>query len=62
MIDWLTLEVPRAKTNMGKTAFSFCAAQTWNTLQHRLKLNALIPIGQFKTMNLNYSASECNCL
>ena len=29
--DWLTLEVPRANTELGKTAFSFCAAHTWNT-------------------------------
>ncbi len=36
--DWLLLEVPYCRTELGKTAFSTAAAHSWNTLQNTLKL------------------------
>ncbi len=50
------LEILHANTKFGKTAFSFCAAHTWNILQRTLNLNIVVPTGQFKTMITNCSA------
>lgn len=47
-------------TSFGKTAFGFSVAFTWNTLQQTLKLQTLVPVGQFKTMVHEYSVVECN--
>ena len=43
-------EVPLANTELRETAFSFCAAHTWDTLPQTVKRNALVPICHFKTM------------
>ena len=37
------------------------APLTWKILQHTFKLGAVIPIVQFKTVIINYSAFECSC-
>ncbi len=62
MLDWTTgpyqtrstnclmLQVPRVYSELGKSAFSFCAPNTWNYLQHILRIDTLTTPGQFKTM------------
>ena len=42
---WLTLEVPRVSTKLGKSAFSFNASHSWNQLQNTLQLDALVLLG-----------------
>ncbi|CAB1336936.1 unnamed protein product, partial [Coregonus sp. 'balchen'] len=41
---WLLLKVPRAVPELGKTAFSQCAAEAWNSLQGVLQLDVPVPL------------------
>ena len=59
--NWLTLEVPPVQTELGKSAFSFDAPNTWNTLQLTLKISAPISYGQFNNRLLNLPTPVCNC-
>ncbi len=59
--DWLALQVPCARFDLGKTAFSISAADSWNLLQHDLKLNTLILLGSFKILLNNHPLSACDC-
>ena len=59
--DWLTLEVPPIQSELGKTAFYFDAAQSWNTLQFQLKINNQISYGQFNNLLLNLPTAICDC-
>ena len=59
--DLLLLKVPRACTELGKTAFSCNAPNSWNTLQHSLKIHVLPSLSEFRTLISNYCVSYCNC-
>ena len=59
--DWLTLKVPSACTEFGKSSFSYCSPQTWNTLQNHLKRTTLISLGNFKSIMASYFTSYCSC-
>ena len=45
---WLTLEIPRVSTKLGKSAFSFNALNVWNNLQTSLHLESLVPLGSLE--------------
>lgn len=45
---WLILKVPKAVTELGKSAFSYCAWEEWNSLQNTLHLYVLVPLSEFK--------------
>ena len=48
---WLLLiKVPRTFTVLGKTAFSSCAPEAWNSLQSMLHLDMLVPLNEFKIL------------
>ena len=47
---WLILKVPRAVTELGDSAFSYCAREEWNSLQSTLHLYVLVPLSEFKTL------------
>ena len=59
--DLIMLKVPRALTELGKTAFSVNGPASWNLLQKSLKLTALPSIGQFKGLLHNTFPHECTC-
>ncbi len=70
MLDWTTgpyqtrstnclmLQVSRVYSELGKSAFSFCEPNTWNYLQHILRINTLTIPRQFKAMISNHFTSE----
>ena len=41
---WMLLKVPRTFRVLGKTAFSSCAPEAWNSLQSMLHLDMLVPL------------------
>ena len=47
--DVVLLNVPSARTVLGKKAFSCAALLTWNSLQKCLKLSTFVPLHHFKT-------------
>ena len=59
--DWLMLKVPRAQSELGKTAFSVNAPTSWNNLQQTLRIGHLISFGQFKALISGLPESVCNC-
>ncbi|KAJ8245109.1 hypothetical protein GJAV_G00275360 [Gymnothorax javanicus] len=59
--DWLMLEVPCARTELGKTAFQFSAPYSWNLLQSTLKLVSLPSFNQFKAKIRDLLVSSCVC-
>ena len=42
------LDVPRARTDLGKKAFMCAAPLAWNSLQTDLKVRKLVPLPVFK--------------
>ena len=58
---WLSLHVPRARLELGKTAFFIEAPNTWNTLNQTLKLEVLPSASAFKQLVRNLDATSCNC-
>ena len=59
--DWITFEVPFRRSDLGKTAFSALAPNTWNQLQDSLKLVKLPSIGKFKELVMDSCISVCTC-
>ena len=59
--DWLVLNVPFAKTELWKTAFSISAPDSWNLLQQDFKLNTLASIGHFRNLLNNRELPVCSC-
>ena len=59
--DWLTLKVPRANSELGKTAFCFNAPTTWNDLQLKFKISSPITYGQWKSLIADLPTDVCNC-
>ena len=61
--DCITFTVPSVRTELGKTAFSYSAPSTWNSLQQSLKLSHLIPLEDFKyLLNTMETSSFRTCL
>ena len=58
--DWITLQVPRAFTELGKSAFSY-STSSWNSLQETLKLRSLVSHEHFKLLVSNHLHTACNC-
>ena len=46
--DVVLLNVPSARTDLGKKAFRCAAPLTWNSLQKEWKLSNLVPLDVFK--------------
>lgn len=59
--DRMSLEVPRANSNLGNTAFSFCAPDTWNLLQCSLKLDSIVLLSTFRKSIFNMISLYCDC-
>ena len=59
--DWLTLNVPFARTDLGGTAFFIDAPKTWNSLQQTFRLEVLPSTATFKRLVLNLCTTSCNC-
>ena len=59
--DWLSLRVPRAYSDLGKTAFSVDAPKAWNDLQGILKLEVMPSFLTFKGMLSTLCMSDCDC-
>ena len=57
----IPLLVPRANTDLGKTAFGFSAPFTWNQLQSILKMDSMISLSQFKNLLSNLIVWNCHC-
>ena len=57
----LALNVPKVRTEVGKTAFEYFAPFKWNNLLSQLQLNALIPFNHFKHILVDFMHSECTC-
>ena len=51
----LALKTLQVRTELGKTAFSLYAPSAWNTLQHQLGINTLVPYNLFKTLLKDHS-------
>ena len=61
--DFIVLETPTPKSELGKTAFCFYGPNMWNCLQSVLKLKNLISLDCFKILVMNTLNSEpCNCI
>lgn len=60
--QWLLYKVPRACSELGKTAFSYHAPWSWNNIQNLLKLEVLIPLSNFKSLVQGTVHEECNCV
>ena len=58
---WLRCEVPSFSSEGGKKCLSFFGPWSWNDLQTRLKLAALIPLRSFKRITLNIFTNNCTC-
>ena len=73
MLEWYTgaymtrsnnlmlLRAPRASSDLGKSAFSVDAPNSWNALQHSLRLKSLPSLGEFKRLLSDHCVSICNC-
>lgn len=59
--DWITLEAPKTRTNLGNTAFSTYAPYIWNKCQDTLKLDCFVSIESFKNVLLNMIMEEAKC-
>ena len=59
--DYLLLDIPFARKEIGKKAFKHYAPRVWNTLQESTKLDTLIPLGSFKHLINSDSHHICNC-
>ena len=59
--DVLTLQVPFARTELGKAAFSDGAPFTWNELKKSLPITSLPSVGVFWEMIANAFNHDCNC-
>ncbi len=46
--DYIILRIPKARTNMGKRAFSYAAPFDWNQLQDKLYLKELVSPNYFR--------------
>ena len=46
----LDMLVPRVRTELGKKAFNYAAASSWNNAQKDMKLSELIFTGEFKSI------------
>ena len=60
-INWITYETPYMRSDLGRTAFSSLAPNTWNELQNTFKLAELHSIGHFKELIRDCCISVCNC-
>lgn len=58
---WLQLKAPRARTELGKTSFSFHAPESWNNIQKALHLELLVPFGEFKNLVSKATEKVCRC-
>ena len=59
--DRLAFSVPRVRTELGKTGFSYDAPHTWNALQQTLNLETFPSLNEFRAIALDYCISSCNC-
>ena len=59
--DYLLLDIPFARKEIGKKAFKHYAPRVWNTFQESTKLDTLIPLGSFKHLINSDSHHICNC-
>ena len=59
--EWLALDIPSVRSELGKSAFCFDAPTSWNTLQQTLKINTPISYGQFNNLLSNLPTSICDC-
>ena len=57
----MLLEIPQASTDLGKSAFKYCAPHTWNTLQASLKYSSLVPLGRFQSDLSILISLNCTC-
>lgn len=59
--NYLTLDIPFTRTNVGRTGFSYYAPFKWNELQSALKLKTIIHLGDFKALLSDVYGDYCNC-
>lgn len=60
----IVMVVPRARTELGKTAVQYAAPSAWNTLQNDLNLSEVGTLGEFQTVLKECDINElgqCNC-
>ena len=58
---WLVCTVPQMSTKLGRTAYSYDAANTWNSIQNSLKLDTLPSLNDFRNLVFSICVSPCNC-
>lgn len=59
--DVLLFKVPRMRTEAGKRVLSYYGPLSWNELQSRLKIGALISLAAFKKRISDMRTDMCNC-
>ena len=59
--DYITLNIPRTRTNVGRTGFNYYAPLKFNGLQSTLKLQSIIHLGHFKSLLSDFFTDNCNC-
>ena len=58
--NYLTLDIPYTRTNIGRTGFNYYAPLKWNELQTALKLELFFHLGDFKYLLSDVYNSRCN--
>ena len=59
--DQFVFKIPRVRTELGRSAFSYDAPYTWNFLQKSLKLEVLPSFTDFKALALDFCSVSCSC-
>ena len=57
---WLSLQVPKIHTELGRSAFCYCAPHTWNMLQEKVQVDLINITESIPSVN-NYNFIGCNC-
>ena len=54
--DFVQMQVPRVKTELGKKAFKFSAPSTWNDVQKDLRLTHVVALGEnYKRQRIKFN-------
>uniref|UniRef100_A0A0E9RK78 Uncharacterized protein n=1 Tax=Anguilla anguilla TaxID=7936 RepID=A0A0E9RK78_ANGAN len=61
--ECITLDIPRFRTELGKTTISVAAPYMWNEFQESLKLTSMVSFELFKDLVAELLELEnvCNC-
>ena len=59
--DLLLLSVPKVRSLLGRSSFSFSAPHCWNLLQHSIKMDSVPSLPHFKSVIKQFCTTVCRC-